>query len=310
MPGRAYFSSSGAYKYGFNGKENDDEVKGSGNSLDFGARIYDSRLGRFLSVDPDVEMYPFMSPYCYAANSPIKLIDEEGRGPKPPQTPRGRPLQRTANWLQVALEIQRSNFKNSPKPKTSTGRPQGGAYQIFTNADTYSGENSSRYPTRGVVEGLGSYNAQEAMILVGKALENSKEYFEKTKQVAPADYNENTGANYSAIVVTEVYVKIPGEVQKLEASYQTSIKESSHGKLSDAEFNKLPIQEQNTRYNSAKLINGVSPKDKYIELAKKEYNSGSSNSSANTGSSTTSGSSMTTGTSGSSPEIKAATTYR
>jgi hypothetical protein len=34
------------YRYGFNGMEKDDEVKnGKGNSYDFGARMYDSRLG-------------------------------------------------------------------------------------------------------------------------------------------------------------------------------------------------------------------------------------------------------------------------
>ncbi len=49
MPRRSFSSSS--YRYGFNGKEKDDEVKGEGNSLDFGARMYDSRLGRFLSID-------------------------------------------------------------------------------------------------------------------------------------------------------------------------------------------------------------------------------------------------------------------
>ena len=38
------------YKYGFNGMEKDDEVKGSGNSYDFGERIYDSRLAKFLSI--------------------------------------------------------------------------------------------------------------------------------------------------------------------------------------------------------------------------------------------------------------------
>ena len=44
--------SNEKYRWGFNGKETDNEVKGNGNSLDFGARIYDSRLGRWLSVDP------------------------------------------------------------------------------------------------------------------------------------------------------------------------------------------------------------------------------------------------------------------
>ncbi len=51
MYGRDFNFSSG-YKYGFNGKEKDDEIKGNGNSQDYGKRIYDSRLGKFLSVDP------------------------------------------------------------------------------------------------------------------------------------------------------------------------------------------------------------------------------------------------------------------
>jgi len=42
--------SSNSYRYGFNGMEKDDEVKGEGNSLDFGARIYDPRVGRWMST--------------------------------------------------------------------------------------------------------------------------------------------------------------------------------------------------------------------------------------------------------------------
>jgi len=77
----------GAYRYGFNGKENDNEVRGQGNSLDFGDRsIYDPRLGRFFSVDPDDHKYPSQSPYTYGANNPIFYIDDEGRGPIVPQS--------------------------------------------------------------------------------------------------------------------------------------------------------------------------------------------------------------------------------
>jgi len=69
------------YRYGFNGKENDNEVKGNGNSVAFEARIYDPRLGRFLSIDPFAPKYPMLSPYCFAANSPIRLVDVLGLGP-------------------------------------------------------------------------------------------------------------------------------------------------------------------------------------------------------------------------------------
>jgi RHS repeat-associated protein len=69
------------YVYGFGGHEKDDEVAGQGNSYDFGARIYDPRLGRFLSIDPDFKQYPDWSPYVFALDNPIRLIDLAGRGP-------------------------------------------------------------------------------------------------------------------------------------------------------------------------------------------------------------------------------------
>ena len=76
MPGRKFSSSD--YKYGFNGMEKDDELKGSGNSYDFGARLYDPRLGRWLAVDAMANVYPFYSPFVYAANSPVTFIDPDG----------------------------------------------------------------------------------------------------------------------------------------------------------------------------------------------------------------------------------------
>jgi RHS repeat-associated protein len=77
MPGRKFTAGSG-YRYGFNGKEEDDEVKGDGNQQDYGMRIYDTRLGRFLSVDPLTKDYPHYTPYSYAGNKPIKFIDLDG----------------------------------------------------------------------------------------------------------------------------------------------------------------------------------------------------------------------------------------
>jgi RHS repeat-associated protein len=67
------------YRYGFNGQEKDDEIKGTGNSLDFGARIYDSRLGRFLSLDPLMTKYPSESPLSFVGNSPLIFIDPDGK---------------------------------------------------------------------------------------------------------------------------------------------------------------------------------------------------------------------------------------
>jgi len=77
MPGRTYHAGD-KYRYGFNGKENDNEVKGEGNQQDYGMRIYDPRLGRFLSVDPLTKNYPWNSTYAFAENSPVKFIDLDG----------------------------------------------------------------------------------------------------------------------------------------------------------------------------------------------------------------------------------------
>jgi len=77
MPNRGYTASSN-YRYGFNGKENDNEVKGTGNDLDYGMRVYDPRVGKFLSVDPLQDKYPELTPYQFASNSPIANVDLDG----------------------------------------------------------------------------------------------------------------------------------------------------------------------------------------------------------------------------------------
>ncbi len=77
MPGRSFTSEN--YRFGFNGMEKDDEIKGVGNSLDYGARMYDARLGRWHSRDPLEVAYKSLSPYQFAANSPIYYKDIDGR---------------------------------------------------------------------------------------------------------------------------------------------------------------------------------------------------------------------------------------
>ncbi|MFY0256535.1 RHS repeat-associated core domain-containing protein, partial [Chitinophaga sp. 30R24] len=73
-----YNSVPGRYRYGFNGKENDNEVKGEGNSLDFGLRVYDPRIGRFLSSDPMGGARVSWTPYNAMRNNPLNYIDPTG----------------------------------------------------------------------------------------------------------------------------------------------------------------------------------------------------------------------------------------
>jgi RHS repeat-associated protein len=75
-PGSA--DGKAGYRFGFNGKENDNEVKGEANQQDYGMRIYDPRMGKFLSVDPLTKKYPELTPYQFASNRPVDGIDEDG----------------------------------------------------------------------------------------------------------------------------------------------------------------------------------------------------------------------------------------
>ncbi|WP_317044846.1 RHS repeat-associated core domain-containing protein, partial [Flavobacterium columnare] len=71
-------SSSNQYRYGFNGKENDDELMGEGNWQEYGMRMYNPRIGRFPNVDPLTKKYPELTPYQFASNSPIAMVDLDG----------------------------------------------------------------------------------------------------------------------------------------------------------------------------------------------------------------------------------------
>jgi RHS repeat-associated protein len=66
------------YRYGFQGQEKDNEIKGEGNSLNYTFRMHDARVGRFLSLDPLAKQYPHNSPYAFSENRVIDGIDLEG----------------------------------------------------------------------------------------------------------------------------------------------------------------------------------------------------------------------------------------
>jgi RHS repeat-associated protein len=56
------------YRFGFNNQEQDKEL---GEYYTFEYRMHDARLGRFLSVDPLSDEYPWYTPYQIAGNTPL-----------------------------------------------------------------------------------------------------------------------------------------------------------------------------------------------------------------------------------------------
>jgi RHS repeat-associated protein len=74
MKTRGY--SATVYRYGFNGKELDGET--TADAYDFGARIYDARLGRWLAVDPLAKENCINTVYEFVGNSCILAKDMDG----------------------------------------------------------------------------------------------------------------------------------------------------------------------------------------------------------------------------------------
>src|SRR5690554_6693996 len=64
------------YRYDFNAKEHQPEL--GLNWHDYGARLYDSTLGRFFVLDLFSEQYANRTPYHYVSNNPINKVDIGG----------------------------------------------------------------------------------------------------------------------------------------------------------------------------------------------------------------------------------------
>jgi RHS repeat-associated protein len=83
-PGRNYnLSDDTLFRYGFNGKEDDNDIEGKGNSVDFGERIYDPRIGGWPTPDKMEPKFASWSPYSYGLDNPIFLSDINGLFPYP-----------------------------------------------------------------------------------------------------------------------------------------------------------------------------------------------------------------------------------
>jgi len=76
MPGRSHTSGAGNDIYKFSGKELDDE-NGLGLYY-FGARYYDSVIGRWGAVDPLAQKALNTNPFHYTHNNPLNRVDLDG----------------------------------------------------------------------------------------------------------------------------------------------------------------------------------------------------------------------------------------
>ncbi|MEM6398253.1 MAG: RHS repeat-associated core domain-containing protein, partial [Bacteroidota bacterium] len=77
------YNTTGSYRYGFNGKESDENNEfGAATHYDYGFRVYNPAIARFLSVDPLAPDYPWYTPFQFAGNMPVVAIDLDGLEPE------------------------------------------------------------------------------------------------------------------------------------------------------------------------------------------------------------------------------------
>jgi len=109
-------STSADARYKFTGKERDIET-----GYDwFNVRGYDSRIGRFLGIDPHSLRYPNLSPYVYCGNNPIGFIDPTGMDSTGSKSQNGS---QTSNWqfgFDGKIKYFTTNSSGSSTPAVST----------------------------------------------------------------------------------------------------------------------------------------------------------------------------------------------
>ncbi|MGK4569011.1 RHS repeat-associated core domain-containing protein [Flavobacterium sp. 3HN19-14] len=113
-----YHEDDDNYRYGYQGQEKDNEIKGEGNSLNYTFRMHDPRVGRFFAIDPLASDYPWNSPYAFSENRVIDRIELEGLEAAAVYFPKG------------TSDKDKNDFYKS----YNTSMAKGGAYTLLTAA--------------------------------------------------------------------------------------------------------------------------------------------------------------------------------
>lgn len=135
------------YRYGFQGQELDNEIKGEGNSHNYTYRIHDPRIGRFSSTDPLENKYPFNSPYAFSENNVIKFNELEG-------------LERGVNrgdWAPDSVKKQ----QESVEKKSTLGKVFNIFFGNWSGSDTVNIEEPSGNSDNEYIRSLDSYTERK-----------------------------------------------------------------------------------------------------------------------------------------------------
>jgi RHS repeat-associated protein len=136
------------YRYGFQGQEKDDEIKGNNNSINYKYRMHDPRIGRFFAVDPLAPDYPHNSPYAFSENKVIQFIELEGLETAPIELNKVKPAIELMNeqkynelnmmlWERDLIVPNRSILDNPPNFKNNMNEHNVNPNNILNDIENY-----------------------------------------------------------------------------------------------------------------------------------------------------------------------------
>lgn len=131
-------------------------------AYDFGARMYDARLGIFTSIDPHARRYPTWSPYSAFANNPLVFVDPDGRDVIPTNQLKANTSLNTfftlASENSVFREVMKSFYANHnhvwvhvDQLKRADGTPTGFTNTAVAQSNYYSGNPVGKYGQHRIV---------------------------------------------------------------------------------------------------------------------------------------------------------------
>jgi hypothetical protein len=141
---------TGAYRFGFNGQEKDDEIAGAGNIMTAEFWEYDSRTGRRWNTDPKMNVWE--GSYVTFGDNPITNIDPNGdKWGKPGNEKQAKQDKAQADKLRSSFSAQEQQYKSeydnlSKQAKNFSGDKTSDTYKnlVAKQQDAFVGMNDMK----------------------------------------------------------------------------------------------------------------------------------------------------------------------
>ena len=193
------------YRYGFNGKENDKDI--SEGDLDYGARIYDSRLGRWLALDPLQAKYPSLSPYNYVFNCPLIHTDPDGKEPIVTIKKLSSKVENGKTIITVVIDITIKGKVINNSSSASLGYPSAIADQVNNKGNSF-------------FNGSGVISSSEMYKFDGKGSQNKKPTSTEIRYTVNTTFDMRAAKDENGVNKNDDVVIIQDKVQcgKIDAA--------------------------------------------------------------------------------------------